>query len=136
MSCEFLFTSCKVILRVANLFCEFKIKLRVPSCFLRVASWLLRVQNLRKQFYELQVVFYELKIYKVYFLSCQLLWRFKMIMFTSCEIAFYKLNIYDYNFVNYNNMVKSNFKEINLCKLSQKPILIKCNLTLDNSNTY
>ena len=57
-------------------------------------------------------------------------------MFTSCEIAFHKLNLYDSNFVNYNNMVKSNFKEINLCKLSQKPILMKCNLTLDNSNTY
>ena len=61
-SCEFLFMSSKVILRVANLFCEFEMKSRVASCFLRVPSCFLRVVSLRKQFYELQVVFCELKI--------------------------------------------------------------------------
>ena len=61
-------------LRIANLFCELEIKLRVVSCFLRVASWrfkeiLLRVassvlwvENLKKLFCELPVAFYELKI--------------------------------------------------------------------------
>ena len=55
--------------------------------------------------------------------------------FTSCEVAFYKFNIYDANFVNYNHMVESNFKKINLRKLCEKIIFVKCNLTLDNSNT-
>ena len=55
-------------------------------------------------------------------------------MFTSCEVA--KLNIYNANFANYNHMVESNFKAINLRKLCEKAILIKCNLTLDNSNTH
>ena len=63
-----------VILRVANLFCEFEIKLRVASCFLQV-------KNLRTKIYELQVVFCELKIQKFYFTRCQLLvmsWKFKI----------------------------------------------------------
>ena len=55
-------------------------------------------------------------------------------MFTSCEVV--KLNIYDANFANYNRKVELNFKAINLCKLCDKAILIKCNLTLDNSNTH
>ena len=57
-------------------------------------------------------------------------------MFTSCEVAFYKLNIYDVKFTNYHHMVESNFKETNLCKLREKAISIKCILTLDNSNTH
>ena len=59
-----------------------------------------------------------------------------MIMFTGCEVALYKLNIYDVNFTNYHHMVESNFKGINLRKLCEKAILIKCILTLDNSNTH
>ena len=55
-------------------------------------------------------------------------------MFTSCEVV--KLNIYDANFANYNRKIELNFKAINLCKLWEKTILIKCNLTLDNSNTH
>ena len=57
-------------------------------------------------------------------------------MFTSCEVAFYKLNIYNANFAKYNRMVESNCKERNLRKLCEKAILIKCYLTLDNSNTH
>ena len=57
-------------------------------------------------------------------------------MFTSCEVAFYKLNIYDANFTNNHHMVQSNFKGINLRKLCEKTISIKCILTLDNSNTH
>ena len=59
---------------VANLFCEFEIKLRVASCFLQVT-------NLRTKIYELQVVFCELKIQKFYFTRRQLLfrsWKFKI----------------------------------------------------------
>ena len=63
-------------------------------------------------------------------------WKFKMIKFTSCEVAFYKFNIYDVNFTNYHHMVESNFKRINLRKLYEKAISIKCILTLDNSNTH
>ena len=59
-----------------------------------------------------------------------------MIMFTSYEVAFYKLSIYDANFMDYYHMVESNFKGINLVKLSKKAILIKCMLTVDNSNTH
>ena len=54
-------------------------------------------------------------------------------MFMSCEIACYKLNIYDANFTNYHHMVESNFKGINLRKLCEKAVLIKCILTLDTS---
>ena len=54
----------------------------------------------------------------------------------SCEVAFYKLNIDDTSFTNFYRMVQSNFKEINLRKLCEKAILIKCILTLDNSNTH
>ena len=63
-----------VTLRVADLFCELEIKLRVASCFLRVT-------NLRTKIYELQVVFCELKIQKFYFTRCQLFvmsWKFKI----------------------------------------------------------
>ena len=59
-----------------------------------------------------------------------------MIMFTSCEVAFYKLNIYDANFSSYYHMAESNFKGIYLRKLCGKAILIKCILTLDNLNTH
>ena len=59
-----------------------------------------------------------------------------MIIFTSCEVVFYKLNNYDANFANYHHMVESNFKGINLRKLCEKAILIKCILTLDNTNIY
>ena len=57
-------------------------------------------------------------------------------MFTSSEVAFYKLNIYDAKFTNYHYMVESNFKRINIGKLCEKAFLIKCILTLDNSNTH
>ena len=57
-------------------------------------------------------------------------------MFTSCEVAFYKLNIYDANFTNYHHMVESNSKGINLLRLCSKAILIKCVLTLDNLDTH
>ena len=56
-------------------------------------------------------------------------------MFTSCEVAFYKLNIYDASFTSY-HMVESNFNRINLCKLCERAILIKCILTFIKSNTY
>ena len=76
-------------------------------------------------------------------------WKFKKIIlqvaswfvqvkddkFTSCEVAFYKLNIYDANFVNYYHMVESNFKEINFRKLCEKINLVKFNWTLDDLNT-
>ena len=58
-----------------------------------------------------------------------------MTMFTSCEVGFYKLNIYNVNFTNYHHILESNFKGINLRKLSEEAILIKCILTLDNLNT-
>ena len=46
-------------------------------------------------------------------------------MFTSCEVAFYKLNIYDVSFTNDHHMAESNFKEINLRKLCEKTIFKK-----------
>ena len=42
-----------------------------------------------------------------------------MILFTSCKIAFYKLNIYDDDFTIYDYMAESNFKGINLRKLCE-----------------
>ena len=57
-------------------------------------------------------------------------------MFTSYEVAFYKLSIYNVNFTNYHHMIESNFKGINLRKLCEKAILIKCILNLDSSNTH
>ena len=57
-------------------------------------------------------------------------------MFTSCEITFYKLRIYDANFTNYDHMVESSCKGINLRKLCEKAILIKYILTLDDLNTH
>ena len=59
-----------------------------------------------------------------------------MIMFSSCEVAFYKLNIYNANFTNYHHMVESNLKGINFCKLYSMATLIKCIFTLDHSNTH
>ena len=93
-------------LRVANLFCGFEIKLRVPSYFLRVASSFLRVENLRKKFLRVS--------------SC-VLWveNFKKIF---CDLPVTK----------YNHMDESN---LNICKLCGKAILIKCILTIDTSNT-
>ena len=61
----------------------------------------------------------------------------KMIMLMSCEFAFYKLNISDANFTDKRHLVESNFKGINLRKLREKALLIKCILTPDNvSRTY
>ena len=57
-------------------------------------------------------------------------------MCTSCEITFYKLRIYDANFTNYDHMVESSCKGINLSKLCEKAILIKYILTLDDLNTH
>ena len=54
-----------------------------------------------------------------------------MIKFTSCEVAFYKLSILQIIIT-----IESNFNGINLRKLYEKTILIKCILTLDNSNTH
>ena len=53
------------------------------------------------------------------FTSCKFI---VIIIFTTCEVAFYKLNIYDANFTNYHDMVESDFKGINL-KLCEKFIL-------------
>ena len=59
-------TSCKVILRVANLFGMFEIKLvlkfEVATCFLRAVSCFLWVANLNKLLFALQAVFYKMKI--------------------------------------------------------------------------
>ena len=61
----------------------------------------------------------------------------KMIMLMSCAVAFYKLNISDANFTDKRHLVESNFKGINLRKLREKALLIKCILTPDNvSRTY
>ena len=54
------------------------------------------------------------------FTSCKFI---VIIIFTTCEVAFYKLNIYDANFTNYHDMVESDFKGINLLKLCDKFIL-------------
>ena len=59
-----------------------------------------------------------------------------MIMFASCEDAFYKLNIYDTNFTNYHHMFLSSFKGINLPKLCEGAVLLTFVLILDNSNTH
>ena len=86
--------------------------------------------NLKILFYKLPVTFYELKVNGDKITSL----KFKVIMLMSCEVV--RLNIYDANFANYNYKVESNVKAINLCKLWEKAILIKCSLTLDNSNTH
>ena len=54
-----------------------------------------------------------------------------MIVFASCKVDFYKLNIYDVNFTNYYQIAESNLR-----KLCEKTILIKWILTLDNLNTH
>ena len=56
-------------------------------------------------------------------------------MFTSCEVAFYKLSIYDVYFTNYHHTVESDFKGTKFHKLSEKAILTKYILTFDNWNT-
>ena len=56
-------------------------------------------------------------------------------MFTGCEGVFYKLNIYDANFGNNYHIFESVLTGINLRKLCEKAILIKCILTFDNLNT-
>ena len=136
------FTSCKFILRVGNkitscesLFasCELlSTSWKFKKIILRVTSCVLWVAKLKILFYELPVAFYDLKVYDDKFTS----WKFKMMTFTSCEVAFYKLNVYDVNFTNCHHMVESNFKGINLRKLCQEPILIKCILTFDNSSSH
>ena len=57
-------------------------------------------------------------------------------MFMSCEVAFYKLKVCSTSFTNYHHIVESNFKEINLWKLLEETILMKCIMTLDYSNIY
>ena len=58
-------------------------------------------------------------------------------MLMSCEVAFYKLNICDANFTDDHHVAESNFKWVNLRKLFEKALWIKCILTLDNvSRTY
>ena len=83
MNCEFLLASCKVILQDVNLFCELEKKGQVASCkfkeiILWIASCILWVENLKMLFYELPVALYELKVI--------------MMMFTGCDVAFYKFN--------------------------------------------
>ena len=136
------FTSCKFILWVGNKITSYKLlfascKLLFTSCkfkeiILRLASCVLGAENLKKYFTSCQLLFMSLKFKMKKITS----WKFKMIMFTSCEVAFYKLNIYDANFTNYHHMVESSFKRINLRKLCRKAILIKCTLMLDNLNTH
>ena len=94
---------------------------KVKEIILRVASCALWVEKLKNFIYELPLAFNKLIV---------------KVMFTSCEVAFYKLNINDANFTNYRHMVESNFKGINLPEMYEKAILIKCILTLDNSNTH
>ena len=89
------FTSCKFILQIGNEItsCEFLfMSCKFKETILRVASCALRDGNLKIFVNELPVAFYELKVYDDKFTS----WKFKMIMFTSCEVAFYKLNIYEF----------------------------------------
>ena len=118
----------KLNLRVASSFLRVSnLKKNFTSCKLCFVSW-----KLRSFFSELPVAFYELKVKDDKLTS----WKFKMIIFTSCEVVFYKLNIWDANFKNHHHMLKSNFKGLNLRKLCEKTILIKCTLTLDNSNTH
>ena len=57
-------------------------------------------------------------------------------MFTSCEVAFCKLNVYYVKFTNYHHIAQLSFKGINLHKLCENAILIKCILTLNNSSTH
>ena len=58
VSLGFLFMSCQVILQgVANLFCEFEIKLWVISRFLRVTSCFSWVANLRNNFISCKLCF-------------------------------------------------------------------------------
>ena len=79
-------------------------------------------ENFKILFYELPVHFYKLKVRDDKFTG----WKF------SCKVAFYKLNIYDGDLTNYHHMVES----INLCKLREKAILIKCILAFDKLNTH
>lgn len=83
-------------------------------------------ENFKILFYELPVHFYKLKVQDDKFTG----WKF------SCKVAFYKLNICDANFTNYYHMVESSLKRINLGKLCEKAISIKCILALDNLNTH
>ena len=99
---------------------------------LRVASSVLRNENFKILFHEMPVAFYEWRVQDEKYTS----WKFEMKMFTSCEVAFYKWNIYNTNFTNYHQpCVESNLKRINLQKLFENTIFIKCILTLDNLNT-
>ena len=76
------------------------------------------------------MAFHELKVSEEKLTS----WRFKMIIFTSCQVAFYKLNIYYVKFTNYHHIVELSFKGINLPKLCENAILTKYVLTLDNTH--
>ena len=92
---------------------------------LQVASWVLWVEKFYFTSYQLLFASWNFKTDK--FTS----WQLKMIIFMSRNVIFYKLNIYDANFTNYHHMFESNFKGINLRKLCQEAILIKCFLTLE-----
>ena len=78
-SSKLLFASCDLLL----MSCKFK------EIIVRVASCVFHVENLKKLFSELEVAFYELKIQDDKLTS----WKFKMIIFTSCKVDLYKLNI-------------------------------------------
>ena len=101
-----------------------KIKLCVANFFLQAASCFLWVTNLNKKIFELQVVFYELKIES---LILRIFWVESLRL--NCFLQVEHLR---YQFTNYQHMFESNFKEINLCKLCDKAVLIKWTLTLDN----
>ena len=105
-------------------FCELRVSFftswKFKEIILQVASCISWVENFKNLFYQLPVTS----------------WNFKMIMFTSCEVAFYKLKLYHTNFTNYHHMAESNFKGINLHKLCGKAILTEWILTLDKLNTH
>ena len=120
------FTSGKFILQIRN---------KITSCKFIFGSW--------------ELLFKEIILgVAIFFTSCELRfasWEFKIInlqveslrtiKFTSCEVAFYELKIYDASFTNYDHMFEPDFKEINLCNLCENTILIKWILILTNLNT-
>ena len=102
------FTSCNFILRVENKIASSKS--RFTSC--KFKEIVLRVASCVLWVENLKILFYKL------------------------PVDFYKSNIYGANYTNYHHMVESNLKGINLRKMCEKAILIKCILTLNNSNTH
>ena len=74
-SCKLLFSSCKFK----------KITLRVKSCIYKLKIWKLNlIYDLTIGFNDLTIVFYDLNFQNDKFTN----WKFKMIIFTSCEVGF------------------------------------------------